>query len=339
MDFISKLTDLVDSLRFVDRPLRTEALCKFLMKLNENSSSLGWDPTACAGEPFYRIKNINIEDCRVFRTKARAPSLIVCEVVREDLDVNLNNDDDNEVNVDSKKDSRSNSPSKTPSKHRSHSSSFNEIENISNLVDSSIHQVIADIHKTQAEIVARNSSKDQYDDEGAAVISTDNDNDSLQIKEKSDSQSNNSHNRNDNGNGNGDSETDFTIRRALRRPSSTPSLLPANRKLSSLQSIVGSASTEDLQLLSISDMASMRSNVENDVNNIGIDKVRDSDMDAVIKQKVFESAQRLLESGKIDQSEFEELLKSDTRFRDESAKEVLLLSSSSLSSLSLPLIG
>ena len=307
LDFISKLTDLVDSLRFVDRPLRTDTLCKLLVKLNENTSSLGWDPTACAGEPFYRIKNINIEDCRVFRTKARAPSLIVCEVVREDLDVNLNNDDNaNGVKVDN----RSNSPSKTPSKHRAHSSSFNEIENISNLVDSSIHQVIADIHKTQAENVARNSSKDQYDGQGAVVIPIDN-SDSLKIKTKSESN-----------NANGDGEIDFSIRRALRRPSSTPSLLPANRKLSSLQSIVGSASTEDLQLLSISDMASMRSAVENDINAGGIDKGRDADMDAVIKQKVFESAQRLLESGKIDQNEFEELLKSDSRFRDESAKEV-----------------
>ena len=301
LDFIEKLTDLVDKLRFVDRPLRTETLCKTLGKLNEKSSELGWDPTACAGEPFYRIKIINIEDCRVFRTKARAPSLIVCEVVREDLDIDLMNDisSENGSNKDisgaKKNDPQSNSPGKTPSKHRARTSSFNEIENISSLVDSSIHQVIADIHKTQAENVAiiRNSSKDQQD---VSSPSTD------VLKLDTSTTTNND-----------DNDSDFIVRRSLRRPSSTPSFLPANRKLSSLQSIVGSASTEDLQLLSISEMSSMKINKESDGDN---------DIDTVIKQKVFESAQRLLESGKIDQSEFEELLKSDTKFRDESAKEV-----------------
>jgi phosphatidylinositol 4-kinase len=313
LDFIERLTDLVDKLRFVDRPLRTEMLCKALTKLNENMAELGWDPTASAGEPFYRIKNINIEDCRVFRTKARAPSLIVCEVVREDLDVHLSNDINRESDIskegksdNQKNDSRSNSPGKTPSKHRAHTSSFNEIENISSLVDSSIHQVIADIHKTQAENIIRNSSKDH--DSRSPSIDV-NDSDVLSLKEKFDNSITLNYDENDN---------DFSVRRALRRPSSTPSLLPANRKMSSLQSIVGSASTEDLQLLSISDVSLMKNSLENDIN----DKGRESDMDAVIKQKVFESAQRLLESGKIDQNEFEELIKSDSRFRDESAKEV-----------------
>lgn len=302
LDFIENLTDLVDKLRFVDRSLRTETLCKSLSKLNENISQLGWDPTACAGEPFYRIKIINIEDCRVFRTKARAPSLIVCEVVREDLDIDLFDGNEDNINRDKedaqKINSRSDSPGKTPSKHRARTSSFNEIENISNLVDSSIHQVIAHIHKTQAENVAiiRNSSTDQQDG------------DSPLIDKKNDIFLTSNDEDNDN---------DFSARRALRRPSSTPSFLPASRKLTSLQSIVGSASTEDLQLLSISDKSSMKHNAENE----GSEK-KDSDMDAVIKQKVFESAQRLLEAGQIDQSEFEELLKSDSKFRDESAKEI-----------------
>jgi hypothetical protein len=42
-----------------------------------------------AGEPSYRITRIIVEECRVFRTKARAPSLIVCEVMREDLHARL----------------------------------------------------------------------------------------------------------------------------------------------------------------------------------------------------------------------------------------------------------
>eukprot|EP01038_Epipyxis_sp_PR26KG_P010184 gene10184-13702_t len=86
LDFINRLNDLVDSLRQVDRPLRREVLVKEIDKWNENPLKyLGWDPTTIAGEPHYRITKIITEECRVFRTKARAPSLIVCEVVRDDL--------------------------------------------------------------------------------------------------------------------------------------------------------------------------------------------------------------------------------------------------------------
>lgn len=45
---------------------------------------LGWDPTSPAGQPLYRITNIVVGECRVFRTKARAPSLIAAVVVRDD---------------------------------------------------------------------------------------------------------------------------------------------------------------------------------------------------------------------------------------------------------------
>ena len=45
---------------------------------------LGWDPTSPAGQPLYRITNIVVGECRVFRTKARAPSLIAAIVVRDD---------------------------------------------------------------------------------------------------------------------------------------------------------------------------------------------------------------------------------------------------------------
>jgi phosphatidylinositol 4-kinase len=38
-----------------------------------------------AGEPHYKIIRIITEECRVFRTKARAPSMVVCEVMRDDV--------------------------------------------------------------------------------------------------------------------------------------------------------------------------------------------------------------------------------------------------------------
>jgi len=100
LDFIGRLNDLVESLRFIDRANRSETLKKELTKWNYSSSNntnststknvssafaLGWDPTTLGGEPQYRIVNILIDECRVFRTKARAPSLIVCEVIRDDI--------------------------------------------------------------------------------------------------------------------------------------------------------------------------------------------------------------------------------------------------------------
>ena len=120
LDFIARINKIVDDLRFVDRPLRTETFCKEIeafhhpdgpseethasrsgssadpsqieggAALNHNQNGrdwgkhLGWDPTSVAGEPMYRIIRVVKEECRVFRTKARAPSLMVCIVKRDD---------------------------------------------------------------------------------------------------------------------------------------------------------------------------------------------------------------------------------------------------------------
>jgi hypothetical protein len=51
----------------------------------DHNPKLGWDPTTIAGEPHYRITRIIVDECRVFRTKARAPTMIVCEVMRDDV--------------------------------------------------------------------------------------------------------------------------------------------------------------------------------------------------------------------------------------------------------------
>lgn len=105
LDYFYKLTNIVDSLRFVERSLRTSTFRTEITKLikqqsqnaqlrrqnsrgqdNQNKPSdviLGWDPTIPAGGPRYRITSIEIDECRVFRTKARAPSLILCQIMRE----------------------------------------------------------------------------------------------------------------------------------------------------------------------------------------------------------------------------------------------------------------
>lgn len=104
LDFVDKVTTVVDSLRFVDRPERSSTFARTLKQwdiegaLKEyamlglcGNAYLGWDPIAGAVEPLYRITKVLVDDCRVFRTKARAPSLIVCEVVRDDIYQELRN--------------------------------------------------------------------------------------------------------------------------------------------------------------------------------------------------------------------------------------------------------
>ena len=83
LDFIHQLTLLVDNLRLVDRPLRTERLRKDLKRLSL-TTTFGFDPIGVAWAPRYRIVKVHYPECRVFRTKARAPSQITCEVMRED---------------------------------------------------------------------------------------------------------------------------------------------------------------------------------------------------------------------------------------------------------------
>jgi phosphatidylinositol 4-kinase len=88
LDWVEQMTDLVDTLRFVDRPLRAEVLKRELNHLfchpstGELLSTFALDPASVAGEPMYRLKKIFVEETRVFRTKARAPSLLIFEVER-----------------------------------------------------------------------------------------------------------------------------------------------------------------------------------------------------------------------------------------------------------------
>jgi hypothetical protein len=86
LDCFDSYTSIAEMLRFVDRPVRTQKLRSEIRRMMENgtiSTLLGWDPTMPAGGPRYRIIKIEVDECRVFRTKARAPSLIICHVQRE----------------------------------------------------------------------------------------------------------------------------------------------------------------------------------------------------------------------------------------------------------------
>ena len=91
LDFIDAITEIVDELRNVDRPLRTDTLKAQLFELENTLSAhsdwFGFDPTGAATEPRYKVEHFVLSDCRVFRTKARAPSLVACIVRRDDTDM------------------------------------------------------------------------------------------------------------------------------------------------------------------------------------------------------------------------------------------------------------
>lgn len=153
LDFMEELTSLAEKLRFIDRPLRTDYLKKELTKMNTlRSSSFGWDPTVSAGEPFYRIKRIVVEECRVFRTKARAPSMIVCEVVRDDANSSYikydefeDPNDSTHVHVRDGTHVQANNYS-TTGPPRKKSKDVVNIDEVDGLVQSEISHVIENIH-------------------------------------------------------------------------------------------------------------------------------------------------------------------------------------------------
>eukprot|EP01041_Mallomonas_annulata_P007371 gene7371-15057_t len=181
LEWMHVLTTIVDDLRHIDRPLRTERLRDELIKLNKLSSSsssdsvndnnnnninnnnnnsnvkntsssssntslplpsstslssfstlgLGFDPTTVAGEPRYKLTNILIDLCRVFRTKARAPSLIVCEVQRVDDEF----DDPYELK-------RMLTPQKTCDLH---------LEDVDSILKSEVKQALEVIHRRESQ--------------------------------------------------------------------------------------------------------------------------------------------------------------------------------------------
>jgi len=88
LDFMWFITEMVETLRFVDRPLRTARLKEEIDRLTGGLLGgilqCGFDPTSAPTEPKYRIVGMDPAECRVFRTKARAPSMLVCVVKRDD---------------------------------------------------------------------------------------------------------------------------------------------------------------------------------------------------------------------------------------------------------------
>jgi hypothetical protein len=91
LDFIDGITEIVEMLRSVDRPLRTDTFRAEMSNLERSlaarSDWFGFEPCGAATEPRYKIEHFVLADCRVFRTKARAPSLVACVVRRDDAEL------------------------------------------------------------------------------------------------------------------------------------------------------------------------------------------------------------------------------------------------------------
>lgn len=375
LDFMNRMNTVVDNLRFIDRTARGDKLAEELEKLNREAECaggygvLGWDPTGGAGEPTYRITRILVPDCRVFRTKARAPSLIVCEVVRDDSEDGLETIDPPREKFASPAASESlpSTPIVSGPDHSSKSRSYPQhthdprqrtrtcsadvermlaegsplkarpdvdlhLSQVGVLVDISISQAIADIHL--AERSQRESGPQTISPFGKGIASDNSrssDKDTFPPPPVADPVS--------------------TVSPLQERGSAVPrrlsgSLLSSHRKSGStnFQSLLSSASTEELQLitrdssapeplvspmgaippkiafLKSEEMAEQLAAIGPNGSDHGMALSVD-DPDPNVKQQIFLSAQKLLKEGKIDETEYALLMKSDDKFRDESARE------------------
>ena len=163
IDWIKSLTDIVDNLRNIERPLRTEKFREKMKMLNAYPEKLGFDPTTNAGEPRYRLTRILVEHCRVFRTKARAPSMLVCEVAREDeggssyalyrpfqqMQIHPSSGDENTSEMD-KSVTCLDIRRATPNRRKEHGV---QMTDVSTMIESGVSQAVA-------EIIHRRDSKD-----------------------------------------------------------------------------------------------------------------------------------------------------------------------------------
>lgn len=337
LDFMKHLTDMVDNLRFVDRPLRTETLRQQLDVLcistleSANSTALrGWDPSTSAGEPCYNIVRILPSECRVFRTKARAPSLIVCEVKRDDSNVLCNPllkqvDHLQDLYMDSKDSSR----------HRG--SSISLIDEVEGIVTSEIGGAIADINLQKSK-----NSMSSSDHAMSPTIYRSNSAGSMSNKDFDSPKPTTSR------------ESIFSVSNASmsKRQSFISSNKRASFYMNSMESISGDEISRMSTCISGNSTSSESSGTifgddlsDGDLFDIveapiyednRVRKVFDNNRDlyeqglhpvntAYVTRKVFLSAQKLLISGNIDTHEYNLLVKSDNKYRDESAKEEAII--------------
>lgn len=353
LDFLRGLTDMVDGLRFVDRAVRTERLKTELAKYcppHPLSSTLGYDPIKSSDDPIYRVRAIVAQDCRVFRTKARAPSMILCIT---ELANDIVAPSGNPPHVAEKPDLQA------PPLHKSHllpsapsGSLKNQIDSdsIEEMVKGRIGQTVAELHLAQRSRTASESSNVGGEGEGGG--------EGEEINHKSGYQNRPSHEGDDG---------DNTVRQKnLSRAHSSRRLGNSNAAAGILASarsseLLSRMEDVELQLLAESGrtltLGRGRSQEVEDAdasppegappqaptaknNNSGarstgaLSSEGEMDEDGAltldpllaeglpiedfeVTQKVMSSAMNLLRLGKISQQEYNELVKSDVKYRDE----------------------
>ena len=276
---------MVDELRKVDRPMRTDVLKYNLVGLNRIIDEASYyDPMSISGEPLYRLHSVIIDECRVFRTKARAPSMLVCIVERVDESVN---------SIDSKAvacstDSNGSSPSR-PSAGKASKGISCDQEEVGQILGSKYVQTLADLQEHDRKL---------HEATPAAL---------------SPGPSNNS-----------SSSVSTSGRRRDSAMKSNGSLLSSHRKsipfLSMLGIDVSSAVTNssgipDDVLRELSNKLELNTDLSAEAED------DPSDNDTTVSPVVIISAQRLLEAGKIDENEYLQLISSDAKFRGEKVRD------------------
>lgn len=81
-DFINRLTDISEEMRFLDRPIRTKAL-KEQLRDSVKVPSAAYLPLCKSTDPWCRVLGVVPEEARAFSTKARCPCLVLVEVERD----------------------------------------------------------------------------------------------------------------------------------------------------------------------------------------------------------------------------------------------------------------
>lgn len=318
---------------------------------------LGWDPLTGSGEPLYKIIRIITKECRVFRTKARAPSLLFYEVMRDDIYQNLIN-------------SSSSSPSSSPSSSLSSSPSISSTPSFNygngDLIERETRQVMSTLLERSEE--NNESSTHHYklkfsstQDVNPSLREIDNLTHTLDSKSMNDLALNEENviegynyeedivSQTADGNDHDSNNVNFS-ERSLPIPPSSPSstsssspvtpsspltniLLPKRRSSSILSSNRLSASVDTIiknnsgnNSVNLTNNLTPSTASTNSLDNLENNLPQDSSSSTSHKKtstekKVFLTAQRLLAEKKIDQQEYIQLLLSDLNFHEEQEKE------------------
>ena len=360
LNLVESITSMVDELRNVDRPLRTETLKSEMMELNDSLRSFRYyDPIEISGEPLYHMQEVIVEECRVFRTKARAPSMIVTKVERidhdnfhdENMDDNL---DDSALTVDISIHSKSShGPASPLNLTRGSSAGINHFvkpldeEEVDNILGSKMQHMIDDVHDMEKRRAASTDANDDSDVGGvfhpnqppppppptttttssmnyATVSSTE----ATKMKRRPSSENLNKR----------DSPVSLLSSHRKSVPflsilgidpsdinkskdnSSTPSSSSSTVSSTAFSSASNTQAISYSSALSDSTMKDLNAKLEIETNGNELEDLTNGE----ISSTVLLSAQRLLAAGDITESDYEKILQHDAKFRGERANEEAL---------------